>query len=157
MKFKKFVKSLGTDGVIYETSNGDRWLATASVFMRIPDGVQSVTGCAVRDMPENIERITTQIGRTADAVLWRAIMPQADSAVKDCIRVFKAHDALECPISNDAWTLIEKGDMCEIMFAYDLETSKYEAKALLVKRYPDNPADDDIELVGIIFPVNIEI
>lgn len=157
MKFTKFVKSLGTDGVIYETSNGNRWLATAAVFMRIPDGVQSVTGCAVREMPDPIERIITLIGRSADAVLYKAVMPQPDSAIKDCIRVYKAHDALECPISNDAWTLIEKGDMCEIQFAYDLDTNKYEPKALLVKRYPDNPADDDIELVGIIFPANIEI
>ena len=42
------------------------------------------------------------------------------------------------------------------MHAYDLDTNSTVAKALLVKQYPELPDDED-ELVGIIFPVNLEV
>ena len=34
MKFKKFVKSLGADGILYVRENGDRWLSSCSIFMK---------------------------------------------------------------------------------------------------------------------------
>lgn len=48
MKFEKFVKSLASSGVIYNQQIGDlsindRWLASPSVFMKIPVTVKSVT------------------------------------------------------------------------------------------------------------------
>lgn len=45
MKFTKFVKSLASEGVIYETNQilEKRWLASVSVLMAIPDTVRSVT------------------------------------------------------------------------------------------------------------------
>lgn len=58
------------------------------------------------------------------------------------------------PITNDDWSLIEKSDFCEILYAYDLESDKSVPKALLVKqyaKYPKYPNDED-QLVGIIFP-----
>lgn len=36
MKFQKFVKSIGTDGIVYVRNNGERWLAAQDVFMKIP-------------------------------------------------------------------------------------------------------------------------
>ena len=36
MKFKKFVKSLGADGILYVRENGDRWLSSGSIFMKVP-------------------------------------------------------------------------------------------------------------------------
>lgn len=55
------------------------------------------------------------------------------------------------PITNDDWSLIEKSDFCEILYAYDLESDKSVPKALLVKQYAKYPDDED-RLVGIIFP-----
>ena len=55
------------------------------------------------------------------------------------------------PITNDDWSLIEKSDFCEILYAYDLESDKSVPKALLVKQYAKYPDDED-QLVGIIFP-----
>lgn len=55
------------------------------------------------------------------------------------------------PITNDDWSLIEKSDFCEILYAYDLESDKSVPKALLVKQYTKYPDDED-QLVGIIFP-----
>lgn len=45
MKFQKFVKALGSDGIVYNRKNGERWLASERVFMKIPEDIRSVT-CA---------------------------------------------------------------------------------------------------------------
>ncbi len=43
MKFQKFVKALGSDGIVYNRKNGERWLASDKVFMKIPEDIRSVT------------------------------------------------------------------------------------------------------------------
>lgn len=45
MKFKKFVKSLGADGILYVRENGDRWLSPGSIFMKVPEDIRTVTAC----------------------------------------------------------------------------------------------------------------
>lgn len=162
MKFEKFVKSLASSGVIYNQQIGDlpindRWLASPSVFMKIPVTVKSVTAAAIQEMPKAISKMIGQIGHTEYAELTEAIMPFPDGGIKDCIRVFKTKDGtISIKISNDDWSLIEKSDLCEILYAYDLDTNSTVAKALLVKQYPELPDDED-ELIGIIFPVNLEV
>lgn len=151
MKFKKFVKSLASDGIIYEYG-GDRWLASLSALMLIPYTVRSVTGMSIQPMPEAIAKMISQVGCTQFATLTKALMPEPDGGIKDCVRVFTTPDTtLSIAISNDDWSLIEKSDFCEILYSYDIDTGNPTAKALLVKNYPFNPDDDD-ELVGIIFP-----
>lgn len=51
MKFTKFVKSLASEGVIYETNQilEKRWLASVSVLMAIPDTVRSVTASDIKE------------------------------------------------------------------------------------------------------------
>lgn len=155
MKFKKFVKSLASDGVIYECG-GERWLASPSVLMHIPYTIRSVTGVSIQPMPEVIEKMIYQVGCTQFATLTKALMPYPDGGIKDCVRVFTTADiTLSIAISNDDWSLIEKSDFCEILYSYDIDTGKATAKALLVKNYPFNPDDDD-ELVGIIFPTDYD-
>lgn len=158
MKFEKFIKSLASSGVIYERkAEQERWLASPSVFMLIPIGTRSVTAVAIQEMPMAIDKMIDQIGHTDYAELTEAIMPFADGGIKDCVRVFKTRSGdISIKISNDDWSLIEKSDFCEILYAYDVDTNSSVAKALLVKRYPELPDDDD-ELVGIIFPITTEI
>lgn len=43
MKFKKFVKSLRADGILYVRENGDRWLSSGSIFMKVPEDIRTVT------------------------------------------------------------------------------------------------------------------
>lgn len=130
MKFSKFVKSLAPDGgAIYEYMD-ERWLASPSVLMLIPDGIRSVTGYSNEKMPDGIGRLISQVGCT-------------EYATQDSTMTF--------PITNDDWSLIEKSDFCEILYAYDLESDKSVPKALLVKQYAKYPDDED-QLVGIIFP-----
>lgn len=152
MKFEKFVKSLASTGTIYERTNGDRWLASPSVFMLIPPNTKCITGVGIYPMPDNIEKIIDQIGHTEEAVLVEAVMPIPNGGIKDCLRIFQTCDgSIRCVISNDDWSLIEKSDMTHIKFSYDLDANRNVAKALLVKVYPQVPDDED-ELVGIIFP-----
>lgn len=157
MKFSKFAKSLVPDGgAIYEYM-GNRWLASPSVLMSIPEGIRSVTGYSDEKMPEAISRLISQIGPTVDAMLVKAIMPKPDCAIKDCVRIYASVDqSLELPITNDDWSLIEKSDFCEILYAYDLDRDRGVPKALLVKQYSPVPDDED-KLVGIIFPIADEM
>lgn len=160
MKFKNFVKSLASSGVIYnrgveELPLADRWLASPTAMMLIPPSVRSVTAAAIQEMPQGISKMLDQIGHTDYAVLSEAIMPYPDGAIKDCVRVYKTQAGdISVKISNDDWKLIEKTDTCEILYAYDIDTNV--GKALLVKSFPVLPGDEE-ELVGIIFPISDEI
>ena len=104
MKFTKFVKSLASEGVIYETNQilEKRWLASVSVLMAIPDTVRSVTASDIKEAPETIKRIINGIGNTVDATLEKAVMPVADGKIKDCVRVYQSEDGgISLPICND--------------------------------------------------------
>ena len=57
MKFQKFVKSLGSDGVIYVRKNEERWLGFENVFMKIPDNIRSITASDILPMPESVEKV----------------------------------------------------------------------------------------------------
>lgn len=59
MKFQKFVKAIGSDGIVYNRKNGEHWLASKRVFMKIPEDIHSVTCADIADMPEFAENIST--------------------------------------------------------------------------------------------------
>lgn len=126
MKFKKFMKSLDGDGVI-QINGEDKYLASTSVVMKIPDNITGVLA----------ELMT--------------VMPHGDSPIKECIRVFYTENGkVKLPISNDDYTLIERGDVVEMIVEYDEDDEEFAPVALAIKRsYPGQPD----ELVGIIFPV----
>ena len=153
MKFSKFVKSLAPDGGIIYEYQGERWLASPSVLMLIPDTIKVVTGYNKVAKPEHIDHLISQIGCNEYAELAKAVMPVPDGGIKDCVRIYASTQdkTLTLPISNDDWSLIEKSDYCEILYTYDLGSDERTPKALLVKRYSTLP-DDDEQLVGIIFP-----
>ena len=88
MKFQKFVKSIGTEGIVYVRNNGERWLAAQDVFMKIPEDIQSITAKAITEMPEGIENIIKCDCFSDPCELYKAIMPYADGAIKDCVRIF---------------------------------------------------------------------
>lgn len=154
MKFEKFVKSLGTNGVIYKRENGERWLASSSVFMLVPDNIRGVTASDILDMPQKIDEIISAIS-SEPCELDRAIMPYGDSGIKDCVRVFSnlAGD-INIPISNPDFALIEKADIKEIQYRYIGDDA--EPIALMVKAWPVIPADEP-ELVGVIFPTDYDL
>lgn len=159
MKFEKFVKSLASTGVVYEHSNGDRYLASPSVFMRIPDNIKSVTALDVKPMPDAVANMIDSIGMSEECSLYSAIMPKADGGIKDCIRVYKAaFSKMTLPISDPDYKLLEKTDWIEILFrsvGSDEEGDRsIEPVALVVKTQQTRLADSDV--VGLIFPVTDE-
>lgn len=154
MKFQKFVKSIGTEGIVYVRKNGERWLASQDVFMKIPDDIQSITASEVKEMPETIESIINSDCLTDPCELHDAVMTCADGAIKDCVRIYATANALcKMPISNSAYSLIEKKDVVEMYSKFDAETEESVAKALFVKRFPFR---EDEETVGVIFPIVLE-
>lgn len=158
MKFTKFVKSLASEGVIYESNPlvEKRWLASSSVLMAIPDTVRSVTASDIKEAPETIKRIINGVGSSVDAVLAKAVMPIADGKIKDCVRIYSSEDGtISLSISNDDYGLIEKSDITEILYRYNSDTTDIIPEALLIKK-PGAVSADDYELVGIIFPTIVE-
>lgn len=156
MKFQKFVKALGSNGVIFVRKNNERWLASTSVFMRIPGTIRSITASDVVPMPDSIESIINYEAFTDPCELHEAVMPFASAAIKDCIRVFATENTLnKIAVRNNDYALIERGDLVEVYIKTNAEDETSVAKALVIKEYPVLP-NVEPELVGIIFPADRE-
>lgn len=152
MKFEKFVKQLGGQGVI-QTYGADKWLVSASAMMKIPDGMSGIIAESINEMPPTIKSVLDRECTGVSAVLSQAILPYGDSAIKDCVRIFRADEnpKLKLPISNDDYSLIDlRKDEVEILTRYDVEEEEFSVVALLVKK---PYLADDSELVGVIFPL----
>lgn len=141
MKFKKFVKSLGADGILYVRENGDRWLSSGSIFMKVPEDIRTVTACDSANMLSLIENIINYDTFSQPCELVEAVMPVADGVIKDCVRIFATENGIDkTAICNDGYALIERGDIVE-MFVDE------KISALVIKR----PVDlVDEEIVGVI-------
>lgn len=128
MKFKKFVKSLGADGILYVRENGDRWLSSGSI-------------CDSASMLSLIENIINYDTFSQPCKLVEAVMPVADGVIKDCVRIFATENDIDkTAICNDGYALIKRGDIVE-MFVDE------KISALVIKR----PVDlVDEEIVGVI-------
>lgn len=141
MKFKKFVKSLGADGILYVRENGDRWLSARSIFMKVPESIRTVTACDSASMLPLIENIINYDSFSQPCELIEAVMPVADGAIKDCVRIFATKNGIDkTAICNAGYALIERGDIVE-MFVDE------KISALVIKR-PVNLAGE--EIVGVI-------
>ena len=155
MKFQKFVKSIGSDGIVYVRKNEERWLASGMVYVKIPDKIKSITARDILPMPEAVEKTINYDSFTDPCMLHKAIMPEADGAIKDCIRVFATNNAQnKVAISNPDYTLLEWTDIIEMYVKVDAETESSEGKALVIKEYVS--ALEDPVTVGIIFPTEYE-
>lgn len=141
MKFKKFVKSLGADGILYVRENGDRWLSSGSIFMKVPEDIRTVTACDSASTLSLIENIINYDTFSQPCELVEAVMPVADGVIKDCVRIFATENGIDkTAICNDGYALIERGDIVE-MFVDE------KISALVIKR----PVDlVDEEIVGVI-------
>lgn len=155
MKFQKFVKALGSDGIVYNRKNGERWLASERVFMKIPEDTRSVTCADIADMPDFAENIIKYDSFTDPCDLSKAVMPYADGVIKDCVRIYATENALNTvAIDNSSYALIERKDIVEMFCKYNSDDETSEGKALVIKRPSDFTSDE--EVVGLIFPTDYE-
>lgn len=70
MKFKKFVKSLGANGILYVRENGDRWLSSGSIFMKVPEDIRTVTACDSASMLSLSSRTSSITILSLSLVSW---------------------------------------------------------------------------------------
>lgn len=153
MKFQKFVKSLGSNGIIFVRKNEERWLASMSAFMKIPENIRSITASDIVPMPEAIENVINYEAFTDPCELHKAIMPFASAGIKDCVRVFATENAIATiAVRNNDYALIERGDLVEMYVKTNAENETSEGKALVIKERSIIP-DEEPELVGIVFPI----
>lgn len=156
MKFQKFVKSLGSEGVIYVRKNEERWLGFENVYMKIPDKIRSITASDILPMPEAVEKIINYDSFTDPCELHKAVMPYPDGAIKDCVRIYATENCLnKVGISNTDYTLIERKDCVEMYVKVDALSETSEGKALVIKEY-ESVASDEATIIGIIFPTEYE-
>lgn len=155
MKFQKFVKALGSDGIVFNRKNGERWLASDRVFMKIPEDIRSITASEITDMPDSVEGIINFDSFTDPCELHKAVMPYADGVIKDCVRIYATENALNTVvIDNSSYALIERKDIVEMFCKYNSDDETSEGKALVIKRPSDFTSDE--EVVGLIFPTDYE-
>ena len=155
MKFQKFVKALGSDGIVFNRKNGERWLASDRVFMKIPEDIRSITASEITDMPDSVEGIINFDSFTDPCELHKAVMPYADGVIKDCVRIYATENALNTvAIDNSSYALIERKDIVEMFCKYNSGDETSEGKALVIKRPSDFTSDE--EVVGLIFPPDYE-
>lgn len=155
MKFQKFVKALGSDGIVFNRKNGERWLASDRVFMKIPEDIRSITASEITDMPDSVEGIINFDSFTGPCELHKAVMPYADGVIKDCVRIYATEKALNTvAIDNSSYALIERKDIVEMFCKYNSDDETSEGKALVIKRPSDFTSDE--EVVGLIFPTDYE-
>lgn len=109
MKFEKFVKSVGSKGMILnDTDLNLKWLKKDAVMMLIDcDCVGSTYVIPEILKPYKYDQI--------EATLVRAELPTPDAKAKDILRVFKDVENNEIKIGNAEFALIESGDRVFIM------------------------------------------
>jgi len=147
MKFDKFVKNVGTMGVIVEY-RGLKWLCSGSMIARIPEGITGLVCAAATELPERLQNII-ESGERSEAQLTDAFLPFANDKPAELRRVFSDRAGHQIDIGNKQFGMIEKSDalavlLCDIgketyaaaLEVYDPET--YEACAYIFsKKYLD--------------------
>lgn len=143
MKFDNFVKYVGADGIILETSVNDKWLFCGSVGMLIPEN-RNVCG-RIETMPEYIENLIDCDCEPVELV--EAVLPKPDSKPSELLRVFEGKNTI-INIRNKTFGFIEKSNRTfGAAFTKEGEINS----ALLVT---DDYSENDFEIKMIAF--NIE-
>lgn len=141
MKFDNFVKYAGSDGILFEATNGDKWLFYDKVGMKIPEG-RSVCG-KVSSLPYYMEKLIYTYDDYDEARLTAAYVPEPYSKPSELMRTFSGGD-LSINLYNKAFGFIEKKDSTYIN-AIDIEEEAIYT-ALLVS----NGFGDEMEF-GMIY------
>lgn len=143
MKFEKFLKGVGTHGLIYKRDNGDMWLIAQGVGMKVPYGVTNLLGAGeITEKAKTLVEGLIKADTDYKVTLVRATIP-ADGKASDVVRVFGDHLSIEVGILNADFGLLEKADY-NLAYAEveDMNEVRY-VKYLLVLDHND-------EVIGFI-------
>lgn len=151
MKFEKFVKTLGGNGVIY-SYGGKKYLAGGNVMMVIPEDFRGIVAENIAEMPDGLIHYINMAWKNEPCALIRAELPSGNAGIKDAIRIFETANHVELCIDNASYTLLDKCDALDIFPEFDTETLADVAKALVVRK-PRNDENEETDIVGFIFPI----
>lgn len=113
MKFDKFVKYAGGNGLIEEAHNGDKWLFYNGIGMKIPEGKNAYGNETM--MPGGIDDLIYEYDDYDVCELKTAFVPNADSKPSELLRRFASKpkngsEPLMIDIPNKVFGFIEKSD-----------------------------------------------
>lgn len=133
MKFGKFAKSVAPKAFVYEKGN-EKWLTDGVIYMKVP-ATMSLIGSTCGELPDKVNDML-YTPAYVDAHLSYAVLPEADSKIKDAIRVYDTNDSTigRFGITNDAWGYIEGKD--RVAIGYDPHDS-YNKILLILDRNDD--------------------
>lgn len=155
MKFDKFVKALGSDGVIFD----GKWLYGLGCALRIP-GTKNVCSDSEIKTPEWFSDILCEV-ELYTAELNDSILPRRDSKSSEILRIFdemgnaRGERTIPVAITNKSFGFIEKGDACYVC-TYDHPLKgegEEERNALVIARWDGS---DEPDIVGVMFDVKRE-
>lgn len=115
MKFEKFLKSVGTHGVVIERGEAENWLVCDGVGMVIPKGVENLLGRAVSSEYASIVQVIAGMECDDPLTLNRAVLFEADGKANDIYRVFTTDLDETIGILNADYGLLEKKDRLSYM------------------------------------------
>lgn len=158
MKFDKFVKAIGSDGTIF-TDQGDKWLCGLGCALKIPE-TKNVCFVGKNKIPEWFLDILTE-SELVPAELNDSILPRKDSKTSELLRVFdevgkeRGDGCIPVAIHNKSYGFIEKSDVCYVCH-YDRRVEQEdEVKNALVICRTRWDVDDDPDIIGVMFNVEI--
>lgn len=108
MKFDKYVKMVGTMGVI-ASYQGKKYLCAGNMVVRIPEGINGLVCAATVQLPEGFRRVLDD-GQGEPAELVDAFLPYANGKSSEVRRVFADKELHRVHISNKHFGLIERHD-----------------------------------------------
>lgn len=148
MKFEKFIKRVGSRGILLTDDNGNKWICDGNVAMIVPPGV-NVAYSVTAKMPACVSDMLDYTAFPTETFCARLVRAELapDGKAKDIRRIYadpRTDD--EIGIYNPDWALIESGDKCNIGVD-EVDDDVVEIIGLVVfTGYGDNT-----EVVGIIF------
>lgn len=111
MKFEKFLKSVGTHGVVVEVNESEKWLICGGVGMVIPRGVDNLLGSKVDKEYASVAHVFANLELDDPLELKRAVILDPTGNAKSIYRVFESEMGDTVGIINADYGLLEKSDV----------------------------------------------
>lgn len=111
MKFEKFLKGCGTNGVVIEHGEAEKWLVCGGVGMIIPRGVDNLLGSAKETDYASIVDVIANAELDDVLTLKEAVLLDPAGNAGAIYRVFESELGEKVAIVNADYGLLEKKDV----------------------------------------------